>query len=248
MENLHRKIAADVAAGRSTAEGTTLRQQATIIGRWLPGISIKAFVAEVLRIEAIQGARASAIARVYFSATHGRDLHTRLDLRAAKFYYGLREIERRGLTTPAGWDDFGTQILDQVPGAWLIGGEGWYQYSRNFGSRYQSARYLCGFDDNGIFSVRVPASCDTVAAALDYHVPAAVKNAQASGRWVGRQGDVWLIELKRGADNMSDLPRGHQYDSRTLTHEGGHQALSVPAHVQAVRAYTNNQVSARAGD
>lgn len=126
------------------------------------------------------------------------------------------------------------RVIDREPsqGLVLLGADGWRQYSRRFGARRASLRYLCGRDDNGAFAVRVPSSCDSVEQAEDYLEPAEVRSAREDGRKVLRQGDVYVIAIRRGRDNFSNLPESHTWDptSRTLRHSGEspHQALHVP--------------------
>jgi len=121
---------------------------------------------------------------------------------------------------------------------WLVGNDGWYEYSRRAGTWRYSVAVLCGIDDGQTFAFRVPGSCDTVEQAIDAITPAAVRKAQTSGRWVARQGDVYLVELCRGQDNLTDLPYSHTWDSetRTLRHQE-HVSVAVPDHVRAVRVY-----------
>lgn len=53
--------------------------------------------------------------------------------------------------------------------------------------------------------------------------------AAAEGRQVLRQGDVFLVERRRGGDDLAALPERHRFDpeSRTLTHPQ-HGSLPVP--------------------
>lgn len=147
----------------------------------------------------------------------------------------VREIARRGFDTvitsgSGAWrdaKDIELEVMDRQDGLWLLGCEGWRKYTRNY-SAYATLRYLCGIDDNGPWAVRVPGSAGTVDEALDFTIPAEVKKAHQNGRRVLRQGDVFVIEMKRDTSHV--LPRGHRFDAqtRTLTHEGGHETLRVP--------------------
>ena len=78
---------------------------------------------------------------------------------------------------------------------------------------------LTGYEDGQWWARRVPYGCRTVAEALDYIRPAEVNAAIAEGREVRRQGDVWLVQLKAGRNNLNAI-RGtdHRLDGTTLTH------------------------------
>lgn len=137
-------------------------------------------------------------------------------------------IESRGVDTPAGYAPGALRLLDRGARVWLVGVDYWHDYSRR--SRWHiSARWVVGREDGQIWVERVPASVETVAGALEYITPAVVKRARESGRGVLRQGDVWVIERRRGGDDLGDLPARHAWDpdARTLTHPE-HGALSVP--------------------
>lgn len=134
--------------------------------------------------------------------------------------------------------DVTLRMMDREADLVLLGCDGWRQYSRAFGARHASLRYLCGRDDNGRWAVRVPATCNTVSAAMDFVEPADVKRARGAGRSVLRQGDVYLIEQSR--DNLDALAgTRHRWDARTRTlhHDdptAQHGALHVPFRAKAV--------------
>jgi len=164
----------------------------------------------------------------------------------------VREIARRGFDTEIAkehGEPVQLSVSSRKDGMWLLTASGWRYYSRRFGSRYVEIAYLCGVDDNGPWAVRVPGNTCTVDEALDYTIPAEVKKAHDTGRQVLRQGDVFAIQTKRDGDHS--LPRGHRFDAqtRTLTHEGGHEAVAVPFPCKFVvaqglaprRAYRRNQ-------
>lgn len=143
----------------------------------------------------------------------------------------VREIARRGFDTVIveRYDrEIQLKVEDRKDGLWLLACSGWRHYSNRFGQRYVEIAYLCGIDDNGPWAVRVPGNTVTVDQALDYTIPAEVKKANAAGKKVLRQGDVFVIEMKRDSDHS--LPRGHRFDpqQRVLVHEGGHEAIQVP--------------------
>ena len=201
------------------------------------GITIKALLEEVARQRQLRAERDEAQRLPY-----PRTLQQRLKDHLIEL--GQQEIRRRRLTTPTGWGDANPIIIDRdiANRLWIIGAEYYFNYSAAVGY-WVGANYLCGRDDGGVFAMRIPKSCNTIVEALKWITPAAVIEAQRKGRWTGRQGDVWLVELVRGKDNLRDLPPGHEYDpeSRCLTHRS-HQPLLVPAGVKAVRAFTQHQI------
>ena len=152
-----------------------------------------------------------------------------------------REVAARGGETAI--DGVELDLLDRDPAAGLalVGCDGWRQYSRAYGRRYASLRYLHGTDDNGPFAVRVPGSVDTVAAALEAITPGEVRRAHEAGRGVLRQGDVYAVELK--TTRISDgVLRGthHRYDPerRRLVHEDSaapHRDVVIPASWRGVK-------------
>jgi hypothetical protein len=141
-----------------------------------------------------------------------------------------REIARRGFDTTIEEKNRTVElkVWDRKDGLWLLNMDGWRHYSNRFGARHTSVSYLCGVDDNGPWAVRVPGTILTVDEALEYTIPADVRKAAQAGKRVVRQGDVFAIELKRDGDHA--LPRGHRFnsDTRTLVHEGGHEAVAIP--------------------
>ena len=157
-----------------------------------------------------------------------------------------REVAVRGGETDI--DGAGLDLLDRDPdaGLALVGCDGWRQYSRSFGQRFASLRYLHGTDDNGPFAVRVPGSVDTVAAALEAITPAEVRRAHEAGRGVLRQGDVYALEL-RTSRISDDVLWGthHSYDPerRRLVHEDAdapHGDIVIPAEWKGVKFLFQN--------
>lgn len=202
------------------------------------GITIKALLEEVARQRQLSAERDEA-QRLPCPRTLQQRLKDHL------IELGQQEIRQRRLTTPAGWSNANPIIVDRdvANRLWIVGAEYQFHYSNAFGDWWVGANYLCGRDDGGTFAMRVPKNCNTIAHALKWITPSAVIEAQRKGRWTGRQGDVWLVELVRGKDNLRDLPPGHEYDpeSRCLTHRS-HQPLLVPASVKAVRVFTQHQI------
>ncbi len=149
------------------------------------------------------------------------------------------EIRRRGgeagiFTTPCGkgrskgyW--IHCEPVDQKDGLALMYAEGWRFYSRKYGSRKASIAYLVGMDDSGRWAVRVPATCTTVADAIDWLEPPAVKRARAAGRRVLRQGNLYLVEVKRsGVDEDTTFGRHSYYHRARVVLHPEHAPILVP--------------------
>jgi hypothetical protein len=135
-----------------------------------------------------------------------------------------KEIVRRGGETTITERDGETRVtvVDRRDGLCLLRADGWRQYSKSYGARRASISYLCGTDDSGRWSVRVPGTIEHVSSALEWIEPAEVKAAKKQGLAVLRQGDVYAVQTVRKAlDGTGDrLPAGHEWDAvaRTLTH------------------------------
>lgn len=166
-----------------------------------------------------------------------------------------QQIAGRRLSVPAGWDEFGKTVLDRRDGLWLVSGSGWYEYSKRHGSRYQAAAYLCGRDEGQYWAVRVPSTCESVPAALDFITPRPIREAQAAGLPVVRQGDIYFRPMRIAADDFDALD-GTRHEARARK-DGGWTIVHPehrPARLSAKytwRAYRQQQVdgtSRRAGD
>lgn len=161
------------------------------------------------------------------------------------------EILRRGgeISIVEKNGEVGLHVADRnIPeGLVLLKADGWRHYSNRFGARPATIAYLCGVDDNGKFAVRVSGTCKTVRDAVDFLEPAEVKKARESQRRVLRQGDVYVVEMKRDSARQSDLPPRHVWDegTRTLRHEDGHGALNVnfPAKFVTQSAYRMGRIA-----
>jgi len=119
-------------------------------------------------------------------------------------------------------------LTESRRGLRLYVADGWKKYSRNCVYPVRLV-YLAGVDRGQYWAIRCPASVKTIDQALAYTEPAAAKNARKSGLRVIRQGDVFIIEKKRGKDNLRGLPASHQFnpDTREIIHES-HRKISIP--------------------
>lgn len=172
------------------------------------------------------------------------------------------EIERRGGETEI-WEGHRRKNLRPLPlrvsdskdDLVLLRVEGWRFYSARVQSRLATLAYLCGSDDCGPWAVRVPGSCQSVAAALAWITPAEVRRATSAGRLIGRQGDIYVLRARRDS-GLERLPANHRLvtladardwwrlsgTDRALVHRpddpGGarrHRALSCSGPVRIVR-------------
>jgi hypothetical protein len=113
----------------------------------------------------------------------------------------------------------------------LLQAEGWAQYSRRTPRTFRKLAILGGVGPEGNWAVRVPGTIETIADAIDWLTPAAVKEAERKGKRVLRQGDVYLVERwqNRYAANEPLLPVNHRWDeaTRTLNHPQ-HGSLHIP--------------------
>jgi len=140
---------------------------------------------------------------------------------------------------------YNTEIIKQLDMArsgrrkvYLYGCNGWRQYSKAFGARQASLRYLYGTDDSGKWAVRVPGTIESVTEGLEWLEPALVKRVRERGKRVFRQGNLYLVETtKKAADTERDWQNGeHMYfaRARVLLHNE-HRPLVVPTgHFRAV--------------
>jgi hypothetical protein len=121
--------------------------------------------------------------------------------------------------------------------------------------RYVELAYLYGTDDAGPWAVRVPGTVRSVAEGLSWLTPAAVAKAQAEGRRVRRQGDVYAVETtaRRDGRGVADLPEAHEWraSTRYLVHNPDdgrkHRPLRLPYPVEFIpqRAYEMGRSGAR---
>ena len=176
----------------------------------------------------------------------GDSLHNRLPgqacLRRERILIRIcdQQVTERELSSPAGWFDAEKEVTDHDPQSrmWVVNAVYFFEYSRREGSWLTGASYLVGREDGQYWASRVPRYITKIREALDWLEPAAVKQARTEGRWIARQGDVFLVELKRGQDNLVELPGSHRFDPerRELRH-GQHAPVQVPPHpVKAFRA------------
>jgi len=157
-----------------------------------------------------------------------------------------REIARRDIEGPEA-AEYPTRVLAYSHKVWLLEAWGIREYTTT--ERWsRSARWLFGRDDQGYWAVRVPRTISTVQEGLEWLKPAAVQKAEREGRWVARQGDVYVVELKTAIINVNDLPESHEYDDkkRAIVHEG-HHPLVIPPHVRGFRVYRQGQIAPGGG-
>lgn len=160
------------------------------------------------------------------------------------------QIRQRHLDTPAGWPDFGKTLVDRKGSLWLISGAGWYEYSKRFGSRYQEAAYLCGRDDGQLFAVRVPAPMRNVWEALEWLKPAAIRDAEARGLPVKRQGDIFFRPVRGLSRHDLGALRSTRHAARPR--KDGGLTIVHPEHHPVIlaarfrwRAYASTQIASR---
>jgi hypothetical protein len=88
--------------------------------------------------------------------------------------------------------------FDRKKKIYLVCTRGWAEYSRSFGNRYREFYTIVGWDkDNKRFFATPIGKVDTLAEALEWIKPAAVKKAEAEKKKVTRQGDMFIVERKR---------------------------------------------------
>ena len=162
-----------------------------------------------------------------------------------------QEIEARSLQSRT-WD-YPDSIEDRKcnhAGCFaLVVKEGRYHYSNSYGDRWRRVCWLYGYTEGQRWAVRVPNTCTSALEALEWLKPAAIKKVEDQGRWVARQGDVYLVELKSGRDNLKALHgTRHQFDkeNRVLIHPQ-HTPVYVPARVKAIKAHSQSQLAASGG-
>ena len=85
-----------------------------------------------------------------------------------------------------------------------------YDWSTSSGRAWgtRNAGFYGGVEDSSAFVERIPSDTGSIISAEDWLKPAEVKKAEAEGRKVKRQGDVFLIEMKRKTD--INLPSSHK--------------------------------------
>lgn len=170
-----------------------------------------------------------------------------LAARASEWLLGrvVAEVERRGGETQIEglYSTECLEVVDKQDGMVLAHAEGWRAYGRQRARRV-SLSYLWGRDDagSGPWAVRVAGNVTTVAEALEWLTPAAVKQAMARGLRVRRQGDVYAVETNQVHDGrgVDALPESHVWrpDTRHLVHRPEdrrrHRPLRLPYPVRFV--------------
>ncbi|MGW6605594.1 hypothetical protein [Streptomyces sp. NPDC055036] len=136
----------------------------------------------------------------------------------ARFLAGaVAEIARRGGETSIEGENRSTPLLvvERTDEIALLSASGWRWYGKRVKPRYVNLAYLYGKDDAGPWAVRVSGSVTSVAEGLAWLTPAAVVRAEAAGRRVRRQGDVYAIETIARRDGRGDLPEAHEWRPAT---------------------------------
>lgn len=140
-------------------------------------------------------------------------------------------------------------VADRENGLTLLHVSAWRYYSRSVKPRRASLSYLCGREDGQLWAVRVAGTITTVRDAIDFVTPKAVKDAQARGKRVERQGDVYCVETTKAHDGKGELPENHVWDpeARVLAHpEHGTLHLDFPVRFVPQNAYQMGRGSGRA--
>ncbi|MGW6203680.1 hypothetical protein ACWF9B_08545 [Streptomyces sp. NPDC055089] len=158
----------------------------------------------------------------------------------------VAEIERRGGETHIEGKNLSTPLLvvDRAGGVALLGASGWRWYSTGVKPRYVNLAYLFGRDDAGPWAVRVSGSVSSAAEGLAWLTPAVVVKAEAAGRRVRRQGDVYAIETIARRDGRGALPEAHEWrpGTRRMVHRPTdgrrHRPLVLPWPVEFVTQRT----------
>ena len=179
--------------------------------------------------------------RRFKSKTTAVPLHERLIARLR--HKILVEAARRGLPTTLDLAQNGTAALCVsdariVDGKWVmvLRNQGFAKYSRRVGAFQRELAIVGGIDDNGLWAVRVPGSIGCCSAAVEWLMPAKVKEAVARGNRVIRQGDIYIFERARDGMSAAPLPANHQWDAKTRTlHHPTHVAVHVPFPAFAMR-------------
>ena len=146
--------------------------------------------------------------------------HRKIGLAAA-------EIAKRDLPTPTGWD--GGSVTDStcddlMNRRWVVHSSYYHKYTKSEGWVIRGS-FLAGYDDGHAFAVRIPGTIKTVAEAITWLTPAAVRNAENLG--VLRQGDIYIVETVRKTD-VSELA-GTQHTFH-VTPSRGIRRISHPEH------------------
>ena len=147
----------------------------------------------------------------------------------------VTEVERRGGETEIQGKYGDPAILGVIDesgdGLCLLHAQGWRAYGKSHPARWTELSYLCGTEDGQLWAVRVPGTVISVADALLWMTPQAVRDARAAGRRVERQGDVYIVETIRRCDGkvQGEMPARHVWnpETRVLSHPE-HGDLRLP--------------------
>lgn len=163
-------------------------------------------------------------------APAARSLRERFHDKLVEIYSS--EINRRGGETSI--DGVALTVVDRAHGLNLLHADGSRRYTLSR-AYFVQLSYLCGAEAGQRWAVRVPGTITTVADALVWMTPAAVKTAVQQGRKVARQGDVFIVETTSRYDGRGELPERHVWDAaaRVLRHPE-HPELRFPYPVRFV--------------
>ncbi|MCX4826898.1 hypothetical protein OG883_45510 [Streptomyces sp. NBC_01142] len=158
----------------------------------------------------------------------------------------VAEIVRRGGETHIEGENRATPLLvvERTDEIALIRASGWRWYGKRVKPRYVDLAYLYGKDDASPWAVRVSGTVTSVAEGLTWLTPAAVVKAEAAGRRVRRQGDVYAIETTARRDGRGVLPEAHEWRpaTRRMVHRPAdgrrHRPLTLPWPVEFVTQRT----------
>ena len=113
------------------------------------------------------------------------------------------------------------RVIDYRPGIALVGVDGWIQYTRKYGT-YVRMRGLVFAGGN---FVRCSPRAENIGDALEGLKPAAVRRAEAAGKEVLRQGDVYFIPSRRENYSGIEGTRHQIRDGKAIHPEHGELAL-----------------------
>lgn len=163
----------------------------------------------------VQVVNAGIALRAEATLTHKRLVELKLCMASHELNSGLetvllsrtlQQINSRLITVPYGFHLISVPKQSRVT-EWDHEQHMWLAHSewKSSDSHKVHLSLLCGRSDGQDWAVRVPGTIQTIKAALDWITPASVRRAQAAGKEVHRQGDIYFIPYRKGDSNMSAL-------------------------------------------